>query len=269
MFRSIILAGERPGGSLLNQAFNTPASVLVPVAGRPCLQHVMDAIKASAQSQGGIICGPTTAVIEQSEVLQRLLQDPYFQWLEPASGPAASALSAHAKLDHYPALLTVGDHALLNAEIVDDFCLQAQTLASRENYDFILGFIPYALVRAAWPGSRRTVLKFSDGQYCGSNLFATMTPNGMKALDFWRQADEDRKQPWRIARRFGLMALLRYLFRRLSVDDAMKSFSKASGCNIGYVQLQFARAAIDVDSIADQKLAESILSGMDRLETTD
>jgi len=268
-FSSIILAGERPGDSLLTQAFSTPASVLVPVAGRPCLQYVMDAIRDSTQSQGGIICGPTAVVLEQSEVLQTLLHDPYFQWLEPASGPAASALLAHDHLNHYPTLLTVGDHALLTAEIVDNFCLQAQALASRGKHDFIIGFVPYALVKAAWPGSRRTVLKFSNGQFCGSNLFATLTPEGMKALCFWRQSEVDRKHPWRIARRFGLMGLLRYLCRRLSVENAMKALSKASGCSIGYVQIQFARAAVDVDSIEDQKLVENILSGVDRITRTD
>ena len=102
--------------------------------------------------------------------------------------------------------------------------------------------------------------KFSNGFYCGSNLFAIMKPNGMKALSFWRQAEADRKHPWRIARRFGLFALLLYLLRRLSLDDALGGLSEAAGCNIGYVQVEHARAAVDVDSIEDQKLAEKILT---------
>jgi len=232
-FRSIILAGERPGGSALSLAFNIPASVLVPVAGKPCLQRVMDAIKESEQAQGGLIIGPTAEVLEQSEALQKLLQDPNFQWLEPATGPASSALLGLEKLSHYPALLTAGDHALLTGEIVDDFCSQAKGLAT---YDFVIGFVPYELVKAAWPESKRTVLKFSNGH------------------------------PWRIARRFGPMALLRYLFRRLTLDDALQALSEASGCRIGYVRLEHARAAVDVDSIEDQQLAEKILGG---IPTTD
>ena len=263
LFRSVILAGERPGGSALSLAFNIPASVLVPVAGKPCLQRVMDAIKESEQAQGGLIIGPTAEVLEQSEALQKLLQDPNFQWLEPATGPASSALLGLEKLSHYPALLTAGDHALLTGEIVDDFCSQAKGLAT---YDFVIGFVPYELVKAAWPESKRTVLKFSNGHFCGSNLFTTLNPNGLKALSFWRQAEADRKHPWRIARRFGPMALLRYLFRRLTLDDALQALSEASGCRIGYVRLEHARAAVDVDSIEDQQLAEKILGG---IPTTD
>ena len=274
-FQSIILAGERPGGSPISHAFNVPASVMVPVAGKPSVVRVMQAIEDSGQAGGGIICGPATEVVAGSEELQSILKRPGFDWLAPAEGPAASALSALEKLNHFPALLTAGDHALLSGEIVDDFCAAAISTATPEGlepasstdpdgapgYDLIIGFVPYGLVKAAWPASRRTLLKFSNGHFCGSNLFAIMTPDGSKALEFWRQAEADRKHPWRIARRFGVIALLLYLLRRLSLKQALVGLSDAAGCRIGYVILKHARAAVDVDSIEDQKLAERILTG--------
>ena len=258
-FRTVILAGERPGGSALSQAFNISASVMVPVAGKPSLARVMQAIEDSRRAGGGIICGPSADIVASSEELKKLLQNPGFEWLKPATGPAASALSALQELDHFPALLTAGDHALLTGEIVDDFCKQVLS-KQQSNYDLIIGFVPHSLVHAAWPESKRTVLKFSDGQFCGSNLFAILNPEGCKALSFWRQAEADRKHPWRIARRFGLKALFQYLFRRLTLTDALQSLSKAAGCRIGHAEVKYARAAVDVDSIADQQLAEKILS---------
>ena len=261
-FRSVILAGERPGGSPLSHVFNVSASVMVPVAGEPSLARVIQAIADSSQAAGGVICGPTAEAVASSEELQKLLQNPNYSWLEQATGPAASALSALEKLDHYPALLTAGDHALLTAEIVDDFCEQALSYSSEFNYDLVIGFVPYALVQAAWPESKRTILKFSNGKFCGSNLFAIINPEGRKALGFWRQAEADRKHPWRIARRFGFIALLRYLLRRLTLEDALQALSKTAGCRIGHVEVGFARAAVDVDSVEDQKLAERILSSL-------
>ena len=275
VYRSIILAGERTGGSSLTRAFDISASVMVPVAGKPALEHVIKAISDSRQADGGIICGPSAEVVANNEELNRLVQLPDFMWLAPASGPASSAISALKKLDHFPALLTAGDHALLTGEIVDDFCLQALSAgmerplneitapvsSDESNYDFVIGFVPYTLVKTAWPESKRTLSKFSNGDFCGSNLFAVLNPEGLKALEFWRQAEADRKRIWRIARRFGPVALLRYLFRRMTIEDAMRSFSKAAGCQIGHVKVNFARAAVDVDSIADQQLAEKIMSG--------
>ena len=272
-FRAVILAGERPDGSPLSQAFNVSASVMVPVAGKPSLQRVMEAIGDSRQVHGGIICGPTSAAVSEDEELESLLQHPDFKWLEQASGPAASAVAALEKLGHFPALLTAGDHALLTGEIVDDFCSQALSISINQeadiqvstrkavsNFDLVIGFVPHELVVAAWPESKRTITRFSDGHYCGSNLFAVLNPAGKRALNFWRQAEADRKHPWRIARRFGYRALFRYLFRRLSIEDALKELSQTTGCRIGYVEVGFARAAVDVDSLEDQKLAEKILS---------
>ena len=271
-FRSIVLAGERPGGSPISHAFKVPASVMVPVAGKPSLARVLEAIQRSRLAGGGVVCGPAADVVDSSEALQAVLAHPEFDWLAPSTGPAASALSALEKLDHVPVLLTAGDHALLTAEIVDDFC--HQVLATRHPapaqatmtdgepaFDIVIGFVPFTLVKATWPESRRTVLKFSNGQFCGSNLFAIMTPKGRKALEFWRQAEADRKHPWRIARRFGFLALIFYLLRRLSLEDALGGLSKAAGCRIGHVKVGFARAAVDVDSVADQNLAEKILTG--------
>lgn len=259
-FRSVILAGERPGGSPLSQAFNVAASVMVPVAGKPALARVIDAIEASQSAGGGIICGPAADAVGKDRGLEELLHHPGYEWLEPASGPAASALSAVRKLDHFPTLLTAGDHALLTGEIVDTFCRQALVTGAEKRCDLVIGFVPYELVLGAWPESKRTVLKFSNGRYCGSNLFAIMTPQGGRALEFWRQAEADRKKPWRIARRFGLIAFVLYVLRLLSLDAALAGLSKAAGCRIGHVEVGFARAAVDVDSIEDQKLAERILS---------
>jgi CTP:molybdopterin cytidylyltransferase MocA len=265
-FRTVILAGERPGGSPISQAFNVAASVMVPVAGKPSLVRVLDTIADSKMAGKGVICGPTREAVDQSEALSELLRNTDFEWLEQARGPAASALAALDKLDFYPALLTAGDHALLTAEIVDDFCQRAlaagrggEEEAATPAFDLIIGFVPYDLVRAAWPQSKRTVTRFSDGHYCGSNLFAILTPAGRNALKFWRQAEADRKQPWKIARRFGYLALFRYLLRRLSLNDALQALSSAAGCRIGCVRVDHARAAVDVDSIDDQKLAEEIL----------
>lgn len=242
----------------MSRAFGVSASVMVPVAGQPSLGRVIDAIGQSRLATGGVICGPSDDAIAADDTLETLLRASGHQWLAPAAGPAASALTALGELDRFPALLTAGDHALLTPGIVDDFC--ARVLSASPRYDLIIGLVPYALVREAYPQSRRTVLKFADGRFCGSNLFAIIKPQGLKALSFWQQAEADRKKPWKIARRFGFTTLFRYLFRRLSVEETFQALSRSAGCRIGYVEVRSARAAVDVDSIEDQKLAEEILS---------
>ena len=259
-FRSVVLAGERPGGSPLSKAFGVAASVMVPVAGRPALSWVLEAIRHSHHADDPLICGPSEKVVRHDTGLREVLRQSRYGWLAPASGPADSALSAVRTVNEYPTLVTTGDHALLTGEVIDRFCRRANRYASQTDADFVIGFVPHALVRARWPESRRTVLKFSNGRFCGSNLFAVMSPNGLSALAFWRQSEADRKRPWRIARRFGPSVLLRYVFRRLSLEETLRFLSDVAGCRIGHVQVDDARAAVDVDTVADQQLAENILS---------
>lgn len=265
-WHAIVLAGERPGGNALARSLGLPAAVLAPLAGIPCLQRVVDALLRSATVSHVTLCGPAESVAQQSEAVCALVERPEVDWLAPAAGPAASAL-AGAGLDQaagsppdgdgrgFPKLLTSGDHGLLTADIVDDFCGRARVIDA----DVVVGLVPHERVAAAFPGSRRTRLSFADGARCGSNLFALLTPNSGRALTFWQRVEADRKQPWKIVRRLGPGVLLRYLLGRLTADAAFDTLSRRAGCRIRWVGVDAARAAVDVDSEADWRLADRIL----------
>ena len=129
--------------------------------------------------------------------------------------------------------------------------------------DFVVGLVPYPVVRAAYPESKRTVLKFTDGEFCGSNLYMVRTHDGVRLLELWRTIQQHRKKPWRLATAIGLGTLLGYLTGRLKLTDALDAFSERAGCRIAHVEILTARAAVDVDSLADHALAEQILTGSD------
>ena len=223
--QAIVLAGERPGGNALARAFDLPSSVLVEVAGT-------------------------------SPVIRAVLDNTNFRWLPPESGPAESALAALGTLDAGPVLLTAADHALLTPEIVDHFV----SLALVSDADFVVGLVPYPIVRKAFPESKRTVLKFADEQYCGSNLFLIRTARGGRLLEFWQHIQQHRKQPWRMATAIGVGTLTAYLTGRLTLAAALDRISERAGCRVGYVEVLNPRAAVDVDSVADHALAERILN---------
>jgi hypothetical protein len=206
-----------------------------------------------------VLCGPAENVYRENPEFQQILEGSSFSWMAPETGPSASALAGVERLNSFPTLLTAGDHALLTAGLVDDFCTRALEL----DVDIVIGFTPYSIVRAAFPESKRTVLKFSDGQLCGTNLFAVLGPEGKAGPAFWSRLEADRKRPWAMARRLGLgmglSMLFRYLTGRLTLDSVLGSLSRAMGCRVGYVLMDDPRVAVDVDSVADRDLAEKIL----------
>lgn len=253
----VVLAGERPGGNALARALGVPAGVLADVAGQTALSRVLTALRASRRVAGGVLCGPVPDVVASSPELERLLAPGDIRWIAPASGPAASAVAALDAVDRWPVLLTTGDHALLTGPLVDQFCDLAMGVAA----DIVVGLVPYDCVIAAFPDTRRTVLRFRDGGFCGSNLFLVRTRSGREAILFWRRVEQLRKRPWRIARELGVLTLLRYVAGRLSIADALDRVSHRAGCRVGYVPLREARIAVDVDTLADRDLAARILRG--------
>ncbi|MCB1748523.1 MAG: NTP transferase domain-containing protein [Gammaproteobacteria bacterium] len=253
---AVVLAGERPGGNALARSHDVAAGVLVEVLGRPCLARVLDALRASDRVGGGVVVGPRREVVDGDAALRALLEAGDFRWLPPADGPSASAMAGVAALARWPVLLTAGDHALLTPAIVDDFCTRADRLAA----DVVIGLVPWARVRAAWPESRRTLLRFADGACCGSNLFLLRSARATAVLDFWRAVERERKRPWRIARALGAGTLLRYLGGRLERAEAFARLSAQAGAEVACITIDEPRAAVDVDSAADHALAERILA---------
>lgn len=254
---AVVLAGDREGGSALARGAAVDAGVLVPVGDRTLIEHVIAALRHSDSVNGGVIVGPVAAVAETSAVMRAVLAAGDYRWIAPAGGPSASARAGVMAANGFPVLLTAGDHALLEGAIVDAFCSSARALDA----DFVVGLVPHAQVRAAFPESRRTVLRFRDGAFCGSNLFLVRTSAGLRALDFWRTLERDRKRPWRMALHLGPAAIARYVSRTLSIGNACAALSRRAGCRVTWTPVPAARAAVDVDTAADRALAERVLAG--------
>jgi GTP:adenosylcobinamide-phosphate guanylyltransferase len=250
----IVLAGERPGGNPLARALGKSAGILVDVAGKSCVSRVLEALAGSQSIAAGVMIGPEPSVAN-SEEMRQLFAVHDFSWLEPATGPAESALIALNSLSHRPVLITSADHALLTPAIIDTFC----HLALASDADFVVGLVPYSLVHQAFPQSKRTLLRFADGTFCGSNLFMVRTQAGVGVVKFWQTMKSHSKRPWRMATELGIFTLLRYLLGRLPLRAALDRVGHLAGAQIGHVELLEARAAVDVDSLADHALAEKVI----------
>ena len=130
--------------------------------------------------------------------------------------------------------------------------------ASAGGFDVAVALAPHELVQRAYPGTRRTALKFSDGRFCGCNLFAFLTPRGRGMAALWKEVEAHRKRPIRVVGLVGWIAMLLYALRILSLAGALRRISRRMGLAAGAVSMPFPAAAIDVDSVADLDLAREI-----------
>ncbi|GAB3680070.1 NTP transferase domain-containing protein [Salinisphaera aquimarina] len=259
-YAAIVLAGDRGPDDPIAAATGAPCKSLSPVGGIALLERVLETLRDTPRIGSIIVVGPArTMFADDSHAaaqLDTLLQMPGVQWVAPADSPSASAAGALALLEpDQPALLTTADHALLRPSMI------APLLAAEGN-DLSVGMVEYAAVRAAYPHSRRTAIRLGRGDgYCSCNLFAIHTAAGRQLVSDWRRVERERKNPARVvAGMLGWMGVLRYALHRLTLADAFSRLSRRRRVNVSAVLLSEPEAAIDVDSLADLRLVESILA---------
>ncbi|WP_018716711.1 nucleotidyltransferase family protein [Arhodomonas aquaeolei] len=257
-FDAVVLAADRGPADPVAAATGAACKVLAPVAGRPMVVRVLDALAADPAVTRTVLCGPPAAALAGCAGLRARVDAGAVDWLAPGPGPSASAEAGLAHLGGArPALVTTGDHALLTREMIDGVAAAAEA----GGWDAVVGLVEYDTVTAAFPGVRRTVTRFSDAAVCGTNLFAFATPEGRSLVRYWQRVEARRKHPWQVVLgAVGPVAVVRYALGRLSLEAALEILSRRLGVSVGAVILPWARAGVDVDSAADLALAEAALA---------
>lgn len=255
-FTALLLAGRRDAEDPLARAEGVRHRALVPVAGVPMLGRVLQALAGAPGVRRVAVVSEDPALCEGVPDIAALRARTPVVDVAAAASPAASVLACLGRGDaDPPALVTTADHPLLTAERIEHF-LEA---ARRSRADVVAGLVPAAGVRARFPDSRRTWIRFGRERYAGANLFVFLTPEARRAADFWRRAEHLRKRPLRLAALFGAGTLLRLALGRLEPEAAFARASRVMGVRAEPVVLDEPEYAIDVDRAADLALVRRLL----------
>ena len=256
---ALLLAGERGGVDEVARRSGVSCKALAPLAGVPMIMRVLDALQESARIDSYVICGPGPDAVESCPRLREFISGDHAAWIPARNDLGGSVLAGLAETDPDAlVLITVADHALLDAAILNYFLDGALDSGAGVN----VGLVDFGRIEAAYPGVRRTVLKLSDGGYCGCNLYALDGARAGDIVSLWQRAQAHRKQPWRMALGlFGFGALARYACGRLGLQDARDAIMRSTGVAVDFIEIPYARAGIDVDTVADFELVEKILAG--------
>ena len=253
---AIVLAGDRTKADSLINHTQAGSKAMIDLDGTPMVRRVLNSLRASKVVEKIHLAGPEASEVATDKTIQGWIDSNEIDWSEPGISPSISAYTAMSGIAADDSvLLTTADHPLLTPEIVDAF--GRQSLA--DNVDVTIGLAPYALIAETYPGIPKTVLHFSDGDFCGCNLFAFITPEGRRAAKFWRRIEQERKKPLVVIGLLGWWAVIRYRLGLLSLEEALEKLSKRLGLRMRAVILPYANAAIDVDSIADLMLVKGAL----------
>jgi len=247
---ALVLAGSRAGAAdPMAIAGGVSHKALLPVAGEPMLSRVTRALRDTP----GI--GRIVVQIERPEESLAGYHSPVEIITRPAAASPSRSLAAALAEFGAPLLVTTADHALLTPAMVSHF-MAAVPPAS----DAVAALARSETILAAWPGTRRTWLRFRDGRFSGCNLFWIGGPGAAGAIAFWQRVEANRKKPLAMIAMLGPLAVIRFALGRLSLGAAVQLLGKRTGARLAAVEMPFAEAAVDVDKPADLVLAEEILA---------
>ena len=124
MVTALVLAGKRDG-ALDPLAADAAVShkCLVPIAGRPLIAHVLDALDRAPEVERIIVSVDSAATIAGVAEVQRLLATGKLQVAEAQPNLVDSIIAA-LRNSAYPALVTTADNVLLTPQAVGELARQ-------------------------------------------------------------------------------------------------------------------------------------------------
>lgn len=257
--QALVLAGRRGGGDAMADSSGLRHKALLPIAGVPMLERVVDAIERSGMVGVVSVSSDTADLIASTPALAALsaAERGFLRFHRSGASPASSVADFfETTAKDGPVFVTTGDHPLLTPEIIRYFLEEAD----RSNADFVVAMVPATVYRKRFPDQPRTFIPLRGEKYSGANLFLLRTPRAAEVARFWTRAEAHRKTPWKLVSVFGLANLVRFLLGRLDLGAALERASQVIGVSIQAVELPFAEAALDVDKEADRLAVEAVFA---------
>ena len=252
---ALVLSGTLPGGDPLAAYAGVSHKALIEVGGRTMIERVVGALAVVPEIDRIVIA------IERPELLGGLpglgpahCAKPLHTMASESAGPSATVAAALRK-EGTPLLVTTADNALLETAWLSEFLAKCPVDA-----DLVAALARRDAVEAAAPDTRRTWLRFADGDHSGCNLFLLARPAAARAIAFWRTLEGERKRPLRMMHRLGWAFAARYALGRLTLSAAAARLGElGGGARVAVVAMSDGRAAIDVDKPDDLDLVRRLV----------
>jgi len=242
----IILAGGNPGQ--LDE--HAACKGLVPICAKPMVEYVVDSLRACRHIRRVVAVLPDAGTgAWQSKVDEVVIS---------YGNVVDNFLAAVEVLGHSDRVLVVsGDVPLITADAIDDY------LAKCEPFDGDL-YYPIATkqsVEAKFPGVQRTYMRLRGGTFTGGNIGLVNPAAIIANRSLMESVFELRKSPLGLVRILGLGFIVKFFFRRLTVDELEDKVSQLINGKGRAVVVAYPEIGFDVDKPADLALATRLLAG--------
>ncbi|MBU4556835.1 MAG: nucleotidyltransferase family protein [Actinobacteria bacterium] len=222
---------------------------LLPIAGRPMVAWVVDALRASenvaeiavvvpsAEDLGAWVDSVDKLVVADGDFLENVLA------------------GVGAFRNDRPTLVVTGDIPALTPEAVDDFVLRSIATGA----EFTYPLIRKSDMLEQFPGSVRTFVKLIDAEVTGGNMMLVNPYLVAQNKSIGQKLFDTRKSAIKMARVIGFRFVLKLALGRLEVQEVEAKLAELLGGPSAAIYTPFASIGADVDKPADVVVAERVL----------
>jgi GTP:adenosylcobinamide-phosphate guanylyltransferase len=250
----VVLAAQRAGVvNPLAERAGVSHKCLAPIAGKPLIVHVMDALAACPE------VGKVRVMVEPDgqQALEPVMA-PYRGAgltvdLVSSSENIVESVLAGIEEQAAPFVVTTADNVLLSREA---FIATLDALAS---HDAAMNLATKEAVLAVHPQAQRNFYEFADGAYANCNLYGLAGRHALRAAEAFREGGQFQKNPRRLLTAFGLINILLFRFRLIGLQTAARRIGKRFGLRVAAVIQQDGAQAVDVDNERTYDIAAMVL----------
>lgn len=211
---------------------------MVPVAGMPMYQRVVDALRQVPEIAEILVVG---AVPEGAG----------YRVVAPQESLLANVRRGLEASQHESVLFATADIPFLTPESVRFFLEASLQSGAALTY----AVVPAAVCREKFPQLSRTTVRLREGEVTGGNLFWARRSVALKELPRLEALHRARKQPLKLAWQLGPGLLLRFVLaqklspRWLGIEDIERRAARMLGVPVKAILTPYAEVGTDIDRL--------------------
>lgn len=251
---AVVTAGWSPeeDDPLAQHTRGVMSKALIPIAGKPMIAHVIDALAGSRYVEHIIVVALNPAAEIQFSVPVEHIPDGGSMLANVEAG-VNYALERHPDVD--AVLLSGSDLPTITPHIVDAFIDEC----TRTDHDLYYTIVERSVMEARFPESRRSYVHLREGDFAGGDLMLFRPGVTLGQRELWESLAGARKNALRQAAMFGFWPLMKLVIRRLSLAEAERRACKALKVRGHAIPFPHAEVGMDVDKPFQLEIARAEL----------
>lgn len=262
MLPAIVTAGGIPQtGEPLYPLSQGRAKALLPIAGKPMIRWVLEALQEAEQISRVIVVGALLPEEMRTSKVQATIAN-QGDMLSNILAGMQKVLELEPKAHHV--VLVSSDIPAITGKIVD--WLVQTTMQTDEDVYYTV--IERRVMEAKYPQSRRSYTRLKDIEVCGGDMNVVRATLAAENQEMWKKIIAARKNVFKQAALIGFDTLILLLLRQITLDKAVRTVAARMKISGRAILCPYAELGMDIDKPHQFEIVEAdLLRRLEEMKT--